>query len=136
MSKDKRHTKPRLSNDSKVEDIVEKALQTNKPVVECNKAKKFDENKTPYHLSPLKAEEAVAKVFAFGAKKYGDYNYKSGFSYSRLYNAAQRHLRAFWQGEDIDESGEPHLAHAAASIMMLLGQILDDKTDLDDRFKH
>ena len=61
----------------------------------------------------------VAAVFTDGAIEYGDYNWKKGIAYSRLYAATQRHLLAFWQGKDVDESGHDTLSHALANIMML-----------------
>jgi hypothetical protein len=37
------------------------------------------------------------------------------------YNAAIRHLFSWWDGEDVDmESGQPHLAHAVACLLILL----------------
>ncbi len=72
-------------------------------------------------LLPPKATEEVMKVFTFGAEKYGDFNWRKGLEFSRLWGAAQRHLMGFWQGQDLDkESGLPHVAHAIANLMMLL----------------
>lgn len=86
------------------------------------KATKYDMNKKIRpELLPSKATEEVMKVFTFGAEKYGDFNWRKGLEFSRLWGAAQRHQMSFWQGEDIDkESGLPHVAHAIANLMMLL----------------
>lgn len=71
-------------------------------------------------LCPLALLE-VAKVAGFGAKKYERFNFLKGFNWSLSYDALQRHLHAFWSGEDADEeSGIYHLAHAAWHCLCLL----------------
>jgi hypothetical protein len=63
----------------------------------------------------------VAKIAGFGAKKYARYNYLSGFSYSLSYDALQRHLHAYWGGQDFDEESDLyHLAHAGWHCLCLL----------------
>lgn len=63
----------------------------------------------------------VAKVAAFGGKKYARYNFLKGFQYSLAYDALQRHAHAFWAGEDKDpESGLPHMAHCAWQALCLV----------------
>ena len=86
------------------------------------KATKYDSNKKVRpELLPFKATEKVLEVFTFGAEKYGDFNWRKGLEFSRLFGAAMRHQMAFWQGQDLDkESGLPHIAHAIANLMMLL----------------
>ena len=93
---------------------------------------KNDLGKTRIDLIPTEAIELIGQAFTHGAARYGAYNYRRGIDYSRLYGAAQRHLNAFWGGEDIDEdSGLPHLALAGAEICMLIA--MDEKCD--DRYK-
>ncbi len=76
----------------------------------------------------------VAQVMEHGAKKYGAWNWCKGFKWTRLYASTLRHLYAWFCNEDLDpDSGLPHLAHAAANIMMMMG--LAHKKDLDDRIK-
>lgn len=89
-------------------------------------AVKNDQGKTMMGLLPPDALEETAKVFTYGAKKYSPYNWAagSGFPYSRLYDALQRHLNAFWSGEDFDEVGNYHLACACCNVMMLLSTYL------------
>lgn len=97
--------------------------------------KKNDEGKPPLTLFPRTALEQAAEVFAFGANKYGKYNYKQGFEYTRLLDAALRHVNAYADGEDLDpESGKSHLAHALCSIAMLL-ECQKIGTAKDDRYK-
>ncbi len=63
---------------------------------------------------------ALADVLTYGASKYGAHNWREGIEASRLYGALQRHLNAFWAGEDSDpESGLHHLGHAACELMFL-----------------
>jgi len=55
--------------------------------------------------------------------------------YTRLADAAYRHLSQFMDGEDIDqESGNNHLFHALASIAMLV-DMTENNPDMDDRHK-
>lgn len=98
--------------------------------------KKFDEGKPRVSLIIMsKALLEVAKVGTFGAQKYGDHNFRSGMKWSRLVDAALRHLFAYLSGERIDhESGLSHLAHIAWNIMALLEFELNGVGE-DDLFK-
>ncbi len=83
-------------------------------------AKKADGGKLRYDLYSPKALRGTVKILTFGAEKYGDRNWEAGFPWSRCYAALQRHLQAWWDGEDLDkESGESHLSHAACCLMFL-----------------
>ena len=82
---------------------------------------KYDDGKVPLDLWSPDALEETAKVLAFGAKKYGAYNWADGIKYSRVFAALLRHLWDFWRGKKLDkESGLPHLAHAMCCLMFLL----------------
>ena len=82
---------------------------------------KHDAGKLPLHLVPSEAIEEVAKVLAFGANKYQDWNWAKGFKWSRLYAASLRHLYAHMRGEDKDpETGLSHLAHCACNLLFLV----------------
>lgn len=84
-------------------------------------ATKHDNGKLPMSLVPPEAIEALAEVLLFGAEKYGDRNWESGIEWSRLYDAAQRHLTAYLKGERLDpESGKSHLKHALANLAFLV----------------
>lgn len=85
-------------------------------------------------LIPGAAQVQVAGVFALGAEKYGPYNWRKDAVEAETYvSAAQRHLFAWFDGEDTDpESGELHLAHAAACLLILLdasscGKMIDNR---------
>lgn len=68
-----------------------------------------------------KSLRIVAEVAGFGAEKYAAFNFLKGYDWSLSYDALQRHLMSFWDGEDLDqESGLPHLAHAAWHCLALL----------------
>lgn len=95
---------------------------------------KHDHHKLPMHLISPVALEELARALRHGAEKYGERNWEPGLKYSRLYAAAQRHLVAWWGGEDLDpETGETHVAHAFATMMMLTHFTRQVRTDLDDR---
>lgn len=96
---------------------------------------KNDADKIRMDLLPIESLEEIAKVMTFGAKKYGDHNWRGGFKFSRLSGAALRHLFSWIKGEDKDpESGLSHLAHAGCCVMFLLWHE-QKKPELDDRYK-
>ncbi len=81
---------------------------------------KHDSDKPRPELIDAAATTGMARVLAWGAKKYDDHNWRKGFKWSRLLGSAFRHLLAFAAGEDLDpESNLPHLDHAACCVMML-----------------
>lgn len=74
-----------------------------------------------FGLVPVGPLEDVARLYAFGAKKYSAHNWRKGYDWSLSYDAAQRHLTQFWNGEDIDEeSGLPHLASVVFHCFALM----------------
>lgn len=96
---------------------------------------KHDTGKPPLTLVPRAALEQAAQVFAFGARKYTRDNYKKGFDYTRLMDAALRHITQAVDGEDNDfESGLSHLAHSICCLSMAL-ECQRLGTLKDDRFK-
>lgn len=95
---------------------------------------KFDQDKPDMTLVSRVFVEGVAKCMMFGANKYGRHNYLKGMQLTRLLAAAQRHIKAFEDGENIDsDSGLDHLTHAAANINMILNLKRHNKLD-DDRY--
>jgi hypothetical protein len=84
-------------------------------------ARKFDGGKPCLSRVPRAGLEGLAEVMAFGAEKYGWDNWKQGMDWSRLLDAALRHLYKFTDGQDKDEeSGLNHLSHAACNIFFLI----------------
>jgi hypothetical protein len=95
---------------------------------------KHDESKRRMDLVPTSLISSVARILEFGARKYGDNNWREGLKWSRVYAALQRHLADFWDGNDLDsESGLPHLYHAACNIAFLI-EFYEKRKDLDDRY--
>jgi hypothetical protein len=69
-----------------------------------------------------------------GGRRYGTYNYReAGVRFSVYFDACQRHLHSFKEGEDIDPNSRiHHLMKAAACLVvlrdsMLLGNWEDDR---------
>lgn len=90
--------------------------------------------KVPMSTVPSQVLMEVGLAMMEGALKYGRHNYRiSGVRSSVYYDAAMRHLMAFWECEDIDpDSGLPHLAKAMASLVVLrdsfiTGNVVDDR---------
>jgi len=83
--------------------------------------RKFDGGKLEYGLLPSKALEATVEILTFGAQKYARDNWKYVDDAKRRYfDALQRHVWAWKQGEELDpESGKHHLAHAMCCLMFL-----------------
>lgn len=76
----------------------------------------------------------VGEVMRLGRSKYGPYNWRDqDVTVSTYLDAAMRHLMSYWDGETIDpESGQTHLAHAAASLFVIMdalatGHATDDR---------
>ena len=94
---------------------------------------KHDQDKPPLGLIDRTFLWGLARVLAFGAKKYSAHNWRLGITTDRLYDALQRHVTAWNDGEDIDaESGLHHLDHAACELMFLRWTI-EKKPELDKR---
>ena len=99
---------------------------------------KYDDNKPPHAMIPPECLTQVAEVLGYGAKKYGAHSWRDDLNsttFSRTYSSIQRHLNAYWAGGDNDqESGLSHLAHAATQVFILMTQAKHGQT-MDDRYK-
>jgi hypothetical protein len=91
-------------------------------------------NKLPLHLvSPIvKAYQAIAHFL--GNVKYGAWNYRAAGARASIYRSAlDRHVDAWWEGEEIDPvDGTPHLANALCCLNILIeakhsGGLIDDR---------
>lgn len=84
--------------------------------------RKDDGGKLRASLLPKGTIAAVLRVLEFGARKYGEENWREvPGARRRYYDAADRHLRAWWEGEANDpDTGESHLAHLACCALFLL----------------
>jgi hypothetical protein len=76
----------------------------------------------------------IGEVMRLGREKYGPFNWRAQpITASTYVDAAMRHMMSWWDGETIDpESGESHLAHAAAGLMLLMDAIATGNAT-DDR---
>lgn len=88
-----------------------------------------------FDLIPPIALWAVAERFGAGAEKYDARNWELGYWWSLNFQALNRHLWAFWAGEDIDEeTGTPHL-DAVIWHSMVLRTFMETHPEMDDRPK-
>lgn len=96
---------------------------------------KFDTGKLRFDLVPAIPLQSLVSVYTYGAGKYADRNWEKGIKYGRVFAAIMRHLWKWWAGEEVDEeSGLPHLAHAAWGCLALL-EFSRTKKEMDDRPK-
>lgn len=79
------------------------------------------DGRVPFSTIPGPVLGELAVALAEGAMKYGRHNYRAaGGRASTYYDAAFRHLLAWWEGEEIDpDSGISHLAKAMAGLAVL-----------------
>ena len=102
-------------------------------LVSTDKGLRHNEGKVKVELVPPRWVLALAEVLTKGAEKYAERNWEKGMEWSKCYSSAQRHLLAFWDGEDNDkETGLPHVAHAAWNCLALL-TYSEQQPGLDDR---
>lgn len=90
--------------------------------------------KVPVHLWPNTATAMGSIGFLNGALKYGRANFRAtGVRASIYYDAARRHLDAWFEGEECDpDDGVPHLAAALACLAIIVdaeaaGKLTDDR---------
>ena len=81
------------------DDIIAYRLAVKQPA----KGVKHDSGKPRFSLLPIAQVLQVVEVLEFGAKKYAPDNWKKVDNQrERYFDAAQRHLLAWWQGEKKD----------------------------------
>ncbi len=109
-------------------------MDDTKPTKPTNPKDAIGGTKLPVHLvSPVvKAYQAIAHYL--GNVKYGAHNYIACGARASIYKAAcDRHMDAWWAGEEFDPAdGTPHLANAMACIGILIetheaGNLTDDR---------
>lgn len=100
---------------------------------ETNPKDAIGATKVPLHLWPTTASAMGSIALLNGALKYGRANWRMiGVRASIYFDACQRHLAAWFEGEEIDEDGVPHLASALACLAILVdaqaaGKLNDDR---------
>lgn len=87
-----------------------------------NEGVKYDQGKLRWSLVPQGVMSQYVKVLEYGAAKYAPDNWQRvPQATTRYYDAAMRHISAWWEGEmDDPETGLPHLAHAMCCITFLM----------------
>lgn len=90
--------------------------------------------KAPLHCIPCGPLYELGLAMYEGGRKYGSHNYRAvGARASVYYDAAMRHLTAWWEGEDVDlDSGLSHLIKAVASLVVMRDSMIMNNW-IDDR---
>ena len=90
--------------------------------------------KVPFSTLSGPVLAAMGNAMLEGALKYGRHNYRViGVKASVYFDAFNRHIWAWWEGEDIDpESGKSHLVKALTCLLVLVdaawrGKMIDDR---------
>lgn len=86
---------------------------------------KFDGDKPRPSLVPIIPIRLVNQVLEFGAQKYAADSWRAPdrevVEWSRTYDSVRRHLDEWYmRNDDDEESGLPHLAHAATQLLFLI----------------
>lgn len=105
--------------------MTDTMLDTKKGYPDNNPKTMIGASKVPLHLVPPSAKHYLAMALADGARKYGPYNWRKAPISISVYKAAlERHVDAFWDGEELAEDSKVHhLAHAMACIALMLDSI-------------
>lgn len=103
-------------------------------VKETNPKDKIGVAKTPLSTVPIQVVSEVGVAMLEGACKYGRSNYRvAGVRASVYFDATNRHLARWWEGEDIDpDSGLSHITKAIASLVVLRDAMMNEMCN-DDR---
>lgn len=101
---------------------------------DSNPKSRFGVKKVPLWLIPPAAKAHMAMAFADGAAKYGAYNWREHSVSASIYlSAAERHMDAWRDGEEIaPDSLVHHLGHVMACMAILVdaiecGKLVDDR---------
>ena len=98
-----------------------------------SEGKKNDQGKPMLSLVSYESMAGEARALEYGMLKYDRNNYKKGMAWTRLLDAALRHLMTFSHGTDVDdESKLNHLYHCKANLGMLI-YYYENKLGKDDR---
>jgi hypothetical protein len=83
---------------------------------------KTEIEKTQWRLLPWREIEEVARVLMYGNTKYKENDWQNVKNKREFYfDAAMRHITAWWNGERLDpESGLHHLAHAMCCMLIIM----------------
>lgn len=120
-------------------DLLSRAMQSYHEKAEVKPTNPKDAcgiKKVPINGMPVPVLLEAGLVKLHGDLKYGRYNWReAGVRGSVYYDAAFRHLAAWWEGEDLDpDSGISHLAHAITGLAVLRDSMIQENW-VDDRPK-
>ena len=90
--------------------------------------------KAPMSTIPGNVLAEIGVAMLEGACKYGRHNYRvAGVRASVYYDGVNRHITAWWEGEDYDpDSGLSHITKAITSLVVLRDAMIQGKCT-DDR---
>lgn len=91
-------------------------METVMSTTPSNGALRYDTGKTDWSLLPWDGLKELANHYTRGAEKYSARNWELGMKYSRCYNSLQRHLNAWWMGEDYDMDASWKCLHLVAVV--------------------
>lgn len=96
------------------------------------------EHKAKFSSLPVAEIISLVEAFYEGDKKYSQFNWRQeGALASKYFDAAMRHLLAWWTGEDYDEESPTvahHLRKAISNLLIILdadayGMLKDDRPE-------
>lgn len=97
-----------------------------------------------FDLIPTGPLTELANHYGRGARKYADRNWEAGYEWGKSYAALQRHLVAWWGGEDLDahradcppecadHTGSNHMVAVAWHAFALL-EYIETHPEFDNR---
>lgn len=88
-----------------------------------------------FDLVPPAVMNELAELYGHGVKFYSARNWEKGYDWGLSYAAVERHMKAFWGGEEFDkESGIHHTVCAMWHMVALTHfQTFEKYQELDDR---
>ena len=113
----------------------DKTADMKQKVTVANAKHAVGHKRVPLALVPAAGVIHGARAMAYGAEKYGEFNFRESteISFMVYLHALLRHVYALVDGENIaEDSGVHHLGHVIADAAILLdaiekGNILDDR---------
>jgi hypothetical protein len=103
-------------------------------VKDSNPKDNVGSTKPPVSNVPLSVVAEIGLALAEGSHKYGGYNWRViGVRASVYWNAAFRHIKAFWEGEDVDPDSQlSHITKAISALVVLRDAMIQENWN-DDR---
>jgi hypothetical protein len=92
----------------------------------CRKKQRFE-------LLPWEQLARVSELYAVGAEKYSDDNWRRGYQWSLSFGALHRHLQLWHGGEQLDQETGCHHLTAVVFHALTLMYFEQHHPNLDDR---